>query len=362
MPVRWAGEPLDALQGTPFRCLAVSPASPALVAQARQKGFTVIDLGASGFQPYEKLSRASQESVVAAEGVWPGVRVLESGAALATPSSEPWIDTNTWMVRSLKAWSGTRPVLVSMPDAPKATEQDWLRAMADVAVAGGRWMVPLAAAGRSKTLADYARFFEQHAEWLDYPAFGTLGIIQDSDGKDVAISGENLNLIARRGIPYRVIERTDLGVHALAGLKAVLATDLAPATPAERKILDEFHAAGGIVIAGDRDPETLSKEMIDLIGDENVGFKVFNAPSVMAYATVSRDARRMVLHLINYATAPTEGITVRVRRAFPKAQFLVPGSAPRPLSVEKNGGTTEASIPSFPVYAAVVCEGDSDDR
>ena len=42
--------------------------------------------------------------VGAYQGVWPGIQVLDNGAAKAAPSGSPWIDTNTGFIRSVRAW------------------------------------------------------------------------------------------------------------------------------------------------------------------------------------------------------------------------------------------------------------------
>ena len=38
------------------------------------------------------------------QGVWPGIQVLEDGAAKAGPSGSPWIDTNSGFIRAVRAW------------------------------------------------------------------------------------------------------------------------------------------------------------------------------------------------------------------------------------------------------------------
>jgi len=350
----------EALKGTPFTCaLADLNAAELLVLrpgrEARGERIPV--------RPREQWNRAATAPVVAiSDGVWPGIRVTDQ--AVATPSTEPWIDANTWIVRSARAWSGSRPVWLTHAPPKQAGEQDCLRALAEVAAAGGYWTPPLEAVERWPSIAQWARFFEEHAAWRGFAPAGALGIVQDSLGKDLAVSGEHLNLIARRGIPYRVIERPGLSLASLAGLRVLLASDLAPPTDSERKILNAFAARGGEVIDGSKgsDPEELSKEMIDLVGYDEVGVRVYNAPSVMNYLTQADGGRRLLLHLINYATAPAEGVLVRVKGEFSRARLYRPGGAPVDIGVRRSTGRTEASIPAFPVYAAIMWEGVSDER
>ena len=51
------------------------------------------------------------------QGVWPGIQVLENGAAKAAPSGSPWIDTNTGFIRSVRAWGPAAVWLGYLPPA-----------------------------------------------------------------------------------------------------------------------------------------------------------------------------------------------------------------------------------------------------
>lgn len=330
---------------------------------SRVAPFNHLLVNQNGALPFERLNRETKSPVlIISDGVWPGIRAVEADAATATPSTEPWIDSNIWMLRSVRAWCGNRPVWL-LHDPPKdAAESGYLRAVAEAVLAGGWFAVPLHAVERWPRIAGYARFFEAHAEWRSFQAFGPLGIVQDSLLKDRFQSGENLNLIARRGIPYRIIERPALSAGTTAGLKALLAVDLAPPTPAERAVLAAFRAAGGTLIDGEHEPEALSKEMIEFVGDENLGVRIFNAPSVLGYAAQSEDGARILLHLLNYASVPAENITLRVEGGFRRARLYMPEAGPVDLKVDRSGGRTEVSVPRLPIYAAVVWEGGSHDR
>jgi hypothetical protein len=346
----------------------------------------------------KQFSRGVEWPVLAvANGVWPGVRALTESGARATSTSEPWIDSNTWVVRSLRAWSGSRPVWLDYA-SQNPSGGDYLRAIADAGAAGGRWIVSLDdalraalfrrepdALARWRRITACVRFFEEHAEWRNYAPFGPLGIVQDSAGRDTAMSGENLNLIARRQIPYRVIERPDLTPSALENLTALLASDLAPPTPAERRILGAFVEKGGLLVTGrswdpkaatgegyamvrhghgrvavySEDPpdaEALSKDMIELVGDRNLGVRLFNAPAVLGYAASPDNSKRVLLHLVNYATAPTEGLKVRIHGVFGRARLYSPEGPARDLPLEKSEGITEVAIPRFSIYAALLWE------
>jgi hypothetical protein len=332
------------------------------------------------------------------EGVAPGIRVLsESDAAVATPTSEPWIDSNIWLIRSLRAWGGERPVWLGYELANPA-EADYARAIADAAVAGGRWVVSLGdelRAGlwheRAEALAIWRRiavglsFFEQHREWRGFAPVGPLGIVQDLTGPHRVISGENLNLITRRRIPYRLIDRARLARAALEGLRAVVATNLAPPTGVERELLDAFVENGGLLVAGPSwrgaapgstgyilrqlgrgtilaytqnptDPEALSKDLPDLLGKENLLVRLFNVPSVLTQVSAGPRGAPLLLQLVNYASGPAESITVRVAGAYRSARLFRPEAPPLDLKIDKSDAKIELTIDSVAVCAALLLE------
>ena len=360
---------------------------------ARRSSVVVIPLGSQEWLQSDSAWPVSGTG----EGVAPGIRALsESDGATATPSSEPWIDSNIWLVRSLRA-CGRRPVWLSY-GLENPAEADYARAIADAAVAGGRWVVSLDDDlqaglwhGRAEALAIWRRiasglsFFEQHREWRAFAPVGPLGIIQDLTGPHRVISGENLNLITRRRIPYRIIDRTRLVVEVLEGLHAVLATDLAPPTGVERELLNAFVEKGGLLIAGPSwngaapsgtgyvlkqlgrgtiaaysqnppDPEALSKDLPDLLGKKNILTRLFNVPSVLVQVSAGPRRAPLLLQLVNYATGPAELITVRVAGAYRSARLFRPEAPPLGLTIDKSGAKIEVTIDSVAVCAALLLE------
>ncbi len=85
--------------------------------------------------------------------------------------------------------------------------------------------------------ADVLRFAEEHAEWRGFAPFGHLALIVDPAAAQADMSEEYLKLVTRRQTPYRPLARPGLTAASLAGFRAVLATELAPPTAAERQIL-----------------------------------------------------------------------------------------------------------------------------
>jgi len=340
------------------------------------------------------LARKAARQVLAVEGVSPGVGKAEDGAT-ASATGGVWIDSNLWLARSFGPEPERRPVWIS--HRPRdGGPGSYARSIADAAAAGARWIVALDDDLRARLLrresealatwrgiADWLAFFESHAEWRGFAPFGNVGIILDAAGPNLAHVEEYLNLVARRQIPYRVIYRSQLGEASLAGLRAVLAFDLAPAREAERKTLRAFAAAGGLVLSGrswggapkeqsytmvaegegevavykddSPDPQSVARDLNDLVTTSDLGVSVFKAPSVLLYVSVAGDGARMLIQLVNYATEPAKTIAIWVTGSFVSARLYAPGGAPVDLPVRRSGGRTEITIPTLATYGALLC-------
>jgi hypothetical protein len=437
---------LSLLDGTPINCLLLSlsaGASPEIEKQqrqlvteyarrARQRGLAVLGLVYSGADPAaaaaaardaqldglvlegefpgglafadksaavvipvvpSPLARKGARQVLAVEGVSPGVGTAGDGAT-ASATGGLWIDSNLWLARSFRPEAERRPLWISHRPRAGATGI-YARSIADAAAAGARWIVALdddlragllrrdsKAVAAWKSIADCLTFFESHADWRSFAPFGNVGIVLDVAGPNPANSEEYLNLVARRQIPYRVIYRSELGAASLAGLRAVLAFDLAPASEAERKTLRAFAAAGGLVLSGPSwggapkdqsytilaegqgevavyrdaapDPQSVARDLNDLVTTPELGVSVFKAPSVLTYVSVSGDGARMLIQLVNYAGTPAESIAIWVTGSFSSARLYAPEGAPVDLPLRRSGDRTEITVPTLAAYGAVV--------
>jgi len=332
--------------------------------------------------------RASSAPQLAVQGVRPGAKNLADIGIRAGASAEPWIDSNIWMIRSLRFGPNWRPIWVNQDPNP-ASEGDYIRCVADAAVAGGRWIVALDddlrvnlfhrnadALGAWRRIAAYLKFAEDHGEWRQFAPFGNLGIAVDTADLD-----EYLNLIARRQVPYRLIRRSELSAASLASFKAVVA--LAVPTETERKILRDFAGKGGVVVAGPSwgnapkddsyaevplgkgrvvvykdeppDPESVAKDLQDLLDPEVIGLSTFNVPSAITY--VSTSGNRVLIQLLNYAGRPVERVTLRFNGIFKQARLYTPENAPVDLvASEAQNGRTEVLIPNLAAWGAVLLE------
>ena len=342
--------------------------------------------------------RAAERPVLAVQGVGPSARDLSDSGIRAGASAEPWIESNIWLVHSFRLGPRPRMVWINQQPNPSAPG-DYLRCVADAAVAGGRWMVSLDDALRAKlarkdpealkhwrSIAAYLRFAEEHAEWRALPPYGNMAVVVDAASSEQALSDEYLNLSTRRHVPYRLIERSRFSAASLSGSTAVLAVNLAPPSAAERKILQDFAEAGGLVIAAPSwgaavtednyaevplgkgrvaiykndppEPESVAKDLADLLPPEVMGLSVFNVPSILTYASASQSGGRVVIQLLNYATRPYESrMTFRINGTFKTARMVSPeGPAVEGEVAPTKNGRTEVVIPRLAVWGALVLE------
>jgi hypothetical protein len=103
------------------------------------------------------------------------------------------------------------------------------------------------------------------------------------------------------------------------------------------------------------DPQSVARDLNDLVTTPELGVSVFRAPSVLPYVSVAGGGARMLIQLVNYATEPAKSIVIWVTGSFGSARLYAPGSAPLDLPVRPSGGRTEITIPALAAYGAVLC-------
>jgi len=103
------------------------------------------------------------------------------------------------------------------------------------------------------------------------------------------------------------------------------------------------------------DPQSVARDLNDLVTTPELGVSVFKAPSVLPYVSVAGDGARMLIQLVNYATEPAKSITIWVTGNFGSARLYAPESAPVDLPLRRTGGRTEITVPALAAYGAVLC-------
>ena len=344
--------------------------------------------------------------------VWPRVRLSPTGStdsADAGPTGIPWVDSNGWFIRVAKTLAPAKPIWVfADPPAGEGTApaESYVRAAADTAVSGGRWVVSLhdelaaaLARGDGQALSTWKRitgtlsFFEKHREWLSYQPAGLLAVLSDFSGPNQFLSTETVNLLSRRHLPFRLVDKSNPAPAAVEGLKAILYTDQDPPPPSLRKTLDAWVEAGGLLIspiagaglasglqpsgqayarfrfctlgkghvaAGREDvtdPFVLATDAHTLLSRTNDLVRAFNAGTTNSFCLTSPDGRRSVVHIVNYVRQPAKDISLLVRAPYGSARFwTLESERPVPLKPILEGGERELRLPPIPVYAAVELE------
>jgi len=329
--------------------------------------------------------------IAAVEGGAPGGRNLSEMGIRGTPSSQPWIESNIWLVKSLGVISSSRPVWISS-QLEHTSAVDYERAIGDAAAAGGRWIIALDDVLRAKLRAHDAaaleiwrrlsigvKFSEAHAAWRALAPYGNVGILLDSASKQPDQIDEYLKLATRRQVPYQFISRSELNSGGVAQFRAVVATELDPPSAAEHKVLQDFAENGGIVFAGpswggapktepfaevaagkgsvvvykDPDPESIAHDLKEMLSDDDLGVVPFNVPSAITLASGGSSGQPLVVQVVNYFDHPVEAITLRVAGKFNSARMETPEGTAVDLALRHDGGRTEVTIPKLLVWGAV---------
>ena len=331
--------------------------------------------------------------IVALVGVAPSARNLSEMGIRGTPSSEPWIQSNIWLVRSLGLGAPATIWISSQLKNPSPL--DYARAVTDAAAAGGRWIVSLDDVLRAKLragdasaretwhrLANCLKFATVHVSERDFAPYGNVGIVLDSESTKQSLSDEYLNLVTRRQVPYRLIARSGLNANSLARFRAILAIDIDPPSAAERKLLQDFAESGGLVIVGptwggapktepfaevpagkgrvviygDPDPETVARDLREFLSDDDLGVVPFNVPSVITFVSGGSPGHPLIVQLLNYFDHPVEAITLRVAGKFRSARMETPDCPAVSMPLRDADGKTELTISQLSLWAMVSLE------
>ena len=437
VPMRWPwpdAKSLDILNGTPINCLLLETYSTELVAAAGKRGLvtlarltprgdaasaarTAVARGvtgivlegpfpeeaaaavraAAGTQPVIEITARSRLALGSAaktlatwQGVWPGIPAEDSGhSKMAGPTGSVWINTNTGFLRAVRAWGDAAVWIANTPPSNEVvTAERYLRAIADAAISGGRWVLALdrdfaarLAAGDETARANWHRiasllsYFEQHPEWRTMRPAGKLAVVQDP-AEGGLLSGGILDMIAVKHTPVMPLPPQRLTAESLAGMSVAVDVDAGTLTPSEQTVLRNFARAGGTVLTSPPgfkdvhppgDSITLSKAELDrfndiwrdvnaLVGRQNLGVRLFNVSTMLSNVLASSDGKTEIVHLLNYSDYPVENITVQFLGGYRRATLLRPDGAEKPLEVYATEDGSGVDIDRVAVCATVKLE------
>jgi hypothetical protein len=378
------------VEGTADHRQALAAAKTAGLAAVAMRGFQGnADVPVVAWSEREGVPWDSGAPAVAIAGnVWPGVNITQGGGdANAGPTSLPWLDSNGWYIQMTRARLRA-PLWVAFDPPGKGavfSAQSYANAIADSEVAGERWLISLdddfrasLAEGAAPALQSWmeittaARFFRDHTEWRSYRSLGLVGVISDFNGPNFEMSGEILNLMARRDLLFRVIWKSQVAAQVFTGLKALLYADAtAPDAGLRRKLLD-FVEQGGLLISGPEwgahgkpappdfptqfdvrvlgkgrlavgrqallDPYQVAVETQLLLSHRYDLVKIYNAPSSgCTRFTAPAEGRKALLQCVSYADGGRGGgglRTIWIREQFAKARLWSIGNNPGSVGAE----------------------------
>ncbi len=303
------------------------------------------------------------------QGVWPGIPVMEDGAAKAGPSGSPWINTNAGFLRAAQAFGDSTVWIGNLPP-PKTviSLENYGQVIGDAAMAGARWVVALdddlarrLHDGGKAALEEWSRitheldFYESHREWRMFRPFAKLAVVQGvNDG--ALLSGGILDMMGARHTPVLIVPPDHLRPGALNGATMAVDVDAASLTAEERDILKAFTRAGGTLLTGPPDwkqsaataPDQITlddkqtKQLDDIwhdinsmIGRGNLGARLFNVSSMLSNLLVSPDGKQVLVHLVNYSNYPVDSVTVHVLGDYHQATLYRPEYPDKKLETYK---------------------------
>jgi hypothetical protein len=347
------------------------------------------------------------------ENVWPGLNLqtMNGDTALAGPTGIPWVNSNAWF--SLLARELTPGNILWLDFDPPAAlnllhPAAYALAVADSYAYGSRWIISLddklraaLPKGNSQAKAVWERlceavaFFENHKEWQAFKSQGILAIISDFRGDNAYLGGEVLNLLNRRQVQFRIMERVK-SQPALEGLKAILWLDNEKPSAEQHAALLAFVERGGLVIAaaywGDpavtptkkdpslryrlynvgkgqiavaeeafQDPYQVAVDTHLLVSRRNDLVRLYNPETTNCHSSgesVSPHKGKRLVQVLNFSSEPASYVTLWVSGKVQSARFRQFGAAEaHTLAGRPASPGTEFDLPPLSVYCALEFEG-----
>jgi hypothetical protein len=234
-------------------------------------------------------------------------------AGLASPTRSPWIVANGWR---FMRHPGTKYVY----DVPAGTAA---LAAAEAFAYGADAALEIDPAD-VRSLGEMLRFL-QTLPSVDLPAVSDFAIVDDG----AAITGEVMNLLARRNLLFQVVQAPSPRFR----INITLGTPEYPRQEAA-------------------DPSAFALKIRRQLTDGERALRVYGSEVVICRLT--GDAGRARLHVINYGGREIEGLRIRLRGAYGEGEAHVAGAGRLPLEDQVvAAGATEFSIPRLTTYAVI---------
>ncbi len=238
---------------------------------------------------------------------------ITARAGLASPTRSPWIVANGWRyTRNPRSKYGY--------DVP-AGKAGLAAAEAHAYGADAALRIDPSDAGPLGAMLT----FLEGLPALNLPVMADLAVVDDGS----AITGEVMNLLARRNLLYQVVSAPS------------------PRFPINIAVGSPQYPREDVA-----DPSAFALKIHRQLTDDQRTLRVFGSETVICRLT--GDERQIRLHLINYGGRDIEGLRIRVRGGYANGASHVAGVGRVPLQDHVvESGVTEFSIPRLTTYAVV---------
>jgi hypothetical protein len=326
----------------------------------------------------ERLAQRAKVVLRVAEdrGKWPHIRTNwvtrnKDVLQVTNRSAQPWLENNAALIKIAadRLPDGQR-VLLTYPWQPVTVAdldqgprlENYLIAIAEAGSFGADLLLPLHERFERALLAGAP---DARAEWteirqsIDFYAWNVslpqqllanVGVVTSDPMRTFEIE----NLLVRHNLPFAVVSPAKLASDTLAGVDLLIVLDALDERAKQR--LREFAAAGkGRVVERSEvptDPNTFALEMRQLLGAERRVVDIWHGITVLVAPYARPVAGDIVLTVLNYAAQPLP-IQLRVRGAFSRVQYEVPGQPAVLVPFEVRDGGTEFVLPALRIGARV---------
>jgi hypothetical protein len=405
--------------------VAVKENTGAAVAGARAAGLSAVMLEDTSGQsfavptivqlPRDKVAWEKASTIFSStENVWPGLNLdtMHGDTAVAGPTGVPWVNSNAWFALLAAELAPGKALWLDVPPPDTSTvahPASYALAIADSRAYGSQWIISLddkllAALPKGnpqaknvwEKICETLAFFESHRDWRGFHSQGVLAVISDFRGENAYLSGEVLNLLNRRQVQFRIIERTRLLPGLTQGLKAMLWLDKQDPTAEQHSQLLDFVGQGGLVIAaaywgpagvqptkkdpslqykmynvgqgqmavaeeGFTDPYQVAVDTHLLVSRRNDLVRLYNPGTTNCHSSgefISPHRGRLLVQVLNYSSDPADSVTLWVNARAGSARLWQPETkAARTLQGVATSPGTDFELPRLSFYCALEFEG-----
>jgi hypothetical protein len=240
------------------------------------------------------------------------------------------------------------------------------------------------------TISSALKFFQSKEDWTRFRPEGVLGVVSDFRGDNEFMATEVLNLLARRLLQYKIIEKSKVTSSSFRGLRAVLWLDSSEPDTAAKSRFRAFVEQGGLLITPKlwwplkaspapggllehyrvyrvgrgshavpaqemADPYEISVDTHMLLSRRNDLVRIFNVTGCNTLLTNDAASGRRLVQVLNYAsTGRPELASVWVQNGNRAAKlWTLDATEPVTLKGVVARGGMEYQLPSISTYAAL---------